>query len=91
MWRIGKRLAYIVRNARLSGPVARLLTTSWPWWVLPSKPRWLTVSSRRSPSPTGQPCFQNPRCSSWVFIACGSGFADHWNGASATTIAETAK
>ena len=90
MWRIRKRLAYSARNARLSGPVAALLTISCPSRDLPRQPTWLTVSRRRSPRPTGQPCFQNPRCSSWVFISCGTGFADHWNGASATSNAVTA-
>ena len=71
--------------------MARRLTMSCPWCDAPSKPRWVTVSSRRSPSPTGQPLCQNPRCLSCVFIDWGSGFADHWNGASATASAEIAK
>ena len=74
----------------LSWPVAALLTINWPSRRLPRQPTWQTVSRRRSPRPTGQSFFQNPRCSSWVFISRGIGFADHWNGASATSIAVTA-
>ena len=91
MWRIGKLQPVEAGGTpRRAGGARGALTISWPVWARRSKPRWVTVSSRRSDSGTGQPWCQKPRCFSCALTGSGSGSIEDWNGASASTSAETA-
>src|SRR5215212_11045203 len=78
MWRIGKCRRKSWRKTRASFGAAVLFVTIWPEWLCRSKPRCVTVSRRRSESPTGQPLCHVPRCFSCCFCEADRGLVDEW-------------
>ena len=62
-----------------------MLTISCPLRRRPSKPRWVTVTSRRPERATGQPFFQTPAVLSCVCTDTVSGLTEDVNEAAVAT------